>query len=317
MADIGDNRGGFFSHLNRTMVWLAVALVAAAATAAFVLIRSGSGTPVEPPNPWVTATTVEEMKERHVVYVEEHELFVATLVSVPDGFVALSARAPAEEEDGEGQRMLYCTLSNLFENDHGKVFDRAGHAFEETSRESLARIPLRVRDGVVEVAPRRATENDLDRGTYAHGPPCGEWGNVEEGPPGFALATDAPARENRATIRPTRLKADQRAELHFAPGPQSSGLRWDLYRLGEDGLWQWEGLFVGGPGYEPYFDLAPLDPGGGIDDIGFGGDYSIDLQIPALEPGTYRIATYSLKGGDRPVRERYVWHYADFEVMPD
>lgn len=42
-----------------------------------------------------------------------------------------------------------------------------------------------------------------------------------------------------------------------------------LYRLAGNGPWQSEGLFVGGPGYEPYFALAPLE-GGGIDDIGFG-----------------------------------------------
>ena len=111
------------------------------------------------------------------------------------------------------------------------------------------------------------------------------------------------------------MKVGQRAELHFARGP-ASGLSWGLYRLEENGLWQWRGILVGGPGYETYFDLAPLDPGGGIDDIAFGFSYSIDIQIPKLDPGTYRIATYSLKGGSRlPMDEREEWHYADFEVI--
>lgn len=268
-----------------------------------------------PTQEWVRAATVEEVEERHVLYVQEHGLFVATMSSVPEGFVALSAWAPTDEENPEQRRMLYCTLSNLFENGHGDVFDRAGHALDPASRASMARIPLRVSDGTIEVAPVRATRNDLDRGTFAQGPPCGEWGDVEEGPPGYALATEAPAEENRATIRPTRLKPGQRAELRFAPRQQTSGLRWDLYRSEENGLWRWHGLFVGGPGYKPYFDLPPIDPGGGIDDIGFGGVYSMDIRIPKLDPGTYRIVTSSLMRGSKPAHKRIRWHYAEFEVI--
>lgn len=85
----------------------------------------------------------------------------------------------------------------------------------------------------------------------------------------------------------------------------------------DGGLWQWQGLLVAGPGYESYFDLAPLDPGGGIDDIGFRGTYSVDIRIPKLDPGTYRLATYSLKGGNKPASEREAWHYTDFEVVSD
>jgi hypothetical protein len=312
----GGKRGSAFSHLNPAIVWLLAALAVAAAAAEFVLVRSGSDTPAGPAEEWVTVAPVEEIEERSVVYVLEHELFVVTMVTVPEGFIALSAWIPAQMGGGGPRRMLYCTLSNRFENKHRDVYDRAGHPLEGQSIESMSRIPLRVRNGVVEVAPTRATRNDLDRGTYSNGPPCGEWGDVEEGPQGFALATDAPAGENRARIHPTRLKVGQRAELHFARGP-ASGLRWDLYRLEENGLWHWRGILVGGPGYESYFDLAPLDPGGGIDDIAFGFSYSIDIKIPKLDPGTYRIATYSLKGGSRPVHERVEWHYADFDVIPD
>lgn len=285
---------------------------------AFVLVRSGSDTPVGPVEEWVTVAPVEEIEERHILYVQERELFVLNTDAVPEGFIALSAWRPAEEDGGEPRRMLYCTLSALFENEHGDVYDRAGQPPEvKWWDEPMSRVGLRVRNGMVEVAPTRVIENDLDRLGGPRLPPCGEWGDVEEGPPGYALSTDAPARENRATIHPTRLKAGQRAELRFASGRQTSGLRWDLYRLDENGLWRWLGIFVGGPGYESYFDLAPLDPGGGIDDIGFGGDYSVDLEIPELDPGNYRIATYSLKGGRRPVDERVRWHYADFKVIPD
>lgn len=311
-------RGRAFSHLNPKIVWLLSGLaVTAAVAAALIFLPSGSDTPRGPSEEWVTAATVKEVEERYVLYVQEHELFLMTLSSVPEGFVALSARSPAGEDGGESRRTLYCTLSNLFENEHGDIYDRAGHPLEPRSGESMSRIPLRVRNGMVEVIPTRLIRNDLDRGTFAAGPPCGEWGHVEEGPPGYALATDAPAGENRASIQPTSLRPGQRAELHFAPGRQTSGLRWDLYRLEETGLWRWRGLFVGGPGYKPYFDLPPIDPGGGIDDIGFGGTYSIDIQIPKLDLGTYRIATYSLKRGRKPVYERRVWHYADFEVIPD
>ncbi|MGI8774605.1 MAG: hypothetical protein ACR2KQ_06275 [Actinomycetota bacterium] len=304
--------------MNRShrMVWLLAALaVALAAVATFALERPGSDMPVPPAEEWVTVASVEEV-ERDVLYVPEHELFVSTMSPVPEGFIALSAWTPAEEDGGEPRRMLYCTQSNLFENQHGDVYDRVGHELE--GRERMSRIPLRVRVGMVEVIPTRLDRNDLDRGTFAVGPPCGEWGDVEEGPPGYALATDAPAEENKATIRPTRLKAGQRAEIHFSPGRQISGLRWDLYRLEDTGLWMWRGLFVGGPGRKSYFDLPPIDPGGGIDDVGIGGIYSIDARIPEeLEPGNYRIATYTLKGGRKPVEERIVWHYADFKVVPD
>jgi len=313
----GGKRGSVFSHLNPATVSLLAALaVAGAGAAVFVLVRSGSGTPVGPAEKWVTVGAEEEIEERDVVYVQEHKLFVASMAVVRVGFVAFSASIPAEEDGGEPRRMLYCTLSNSFENEHGDVYDRAGHPLEGQSGESMSRIPLRVRNGIVEVAPTRATSNDLDRGTYSTGPPCGEAGDVEEGPPGFALATDAPSGEDRARIHPTRLKVGQRAELHFARGP-ASGLSWGLYRLEENGLWQWQGILVGGPGYETYFDLAPLDPGGGIDDIAFGFSYSIDIQIPKLDPGTYRLATHSVRDGSRPVHERVEWHYADFEVIPD
>jgi len=314
----GGKRGSVFSHLNPATVSLLAALaVAAAGAAVFVLVRSGSGTPVGPAEEWVTVAPVEEIEERYVVYLQEHELFVLTMATVPKGFLALSAWVPAEEDGGEPRRMLFCTLSNRFENEYGDVYDRAGQPPEVTWwDEPMPRIGLRVRNGMVEVAPTRVIENELDRFGGPHGPPCGEWGDVEEGPQGYALTTDAPARENRARIHPTRLKVDQRAELHFASGP-ASGLRWDLYRLEENGLWHWRGILVGGPGYKTYFDLAPLDPGGGIDDIGFGFSYSIDIRIPKLDPGTYRLATHSVRDGSRPVHERVEWHYADFEVIPD
>jgi len=306
------------SSRNPASVWLPAAVaVAAIVVGAFVLIRSGSGTPVRPADEWVTAAPVEEIEERYVVYVQEHELFVMTMATVPKGFVALSASIPAQMGGGGPRKMLYCTLSNLFENEHGDVYDMAGHPLDGESGEPMSRIPLRVRNGVVEVAPMRVIRNDLDRFGGPNGPPCGEWGGVEEGPKGYAFATDAPARENRARIHPTRLKVGQGAELHFAPGRQSSGLSWGLHRLEDNGLWHWRGILVGGPGYESYFDLAPLDPSGGIDDIAFGGKYSVDIQIPKLDPGTYRLATHSVRGGSRPVYERTEWHHADFEVIPD
>jgi hypothetical protein len=104
--------------------------------------------------------------------------------------------------------------------------------------------------------------------------------------------------------------------LTFAPGEKTSGLAWSLFRL-EGEIWHWAGLFVGGPGYESYFDIAPLDKGGGIHDIGFGGEYSMDIEIPKLDPGTYRLTTHSIGGGSKPLDERTTWHYADFEVVPD
>jgi len=297
---------------------IALAITVVAILAGCSSGTEGSDTPAAPAKEWVVAAPVEEIEERYVVYLQEHELFVLTLDSVPKGFIALSAWSSAEEDGGEPRRMLFCTLSNHFENEHGDVYDRAGQPPEvEWWAGPMPRIGLRVRNGVVEVAPTRVIENDLDRFGGPHGPPCGEWGDVEEGPRGYALATDAPVKENRARIHPTRLKVDQRAELHFAPGRQTSGLTWNLFRLEENGVWHWRGILVGGPGYETYFDLAPLDPGGGIDDIGFGGSYSVDIQIPRLDPGTYRILTYSLGGGSRPVDERTEWHYADFEVIPD
>lgn len=42
----------------------------------------------------------------------------------------------------------------------------------------------------------------------------------------------------------------------------------------------------------------------------------MDIKIPKLEPGTYRLATYSVMDGreDLSLEQRKVWHYADFEV---
>lgn len=311
-----NKRGRTFLAVNRATAGVLAVVVAVVAIVALVVIHSGSEAPIRSGDGWVTVGSVEEVEEPSVLYLKEHELFVATTATVPEGFVALSAWTPATEDGDEPRRLLYCTLSNLFETQHGDLYDRAGHPLEETSRASMSRIPLRVRDGVVEVAPARAARNDLDRGTYFHGPPCGQWGEVVEGPSGYALTTDAPAGASRVTIRPARLKAGQRAKLRFSPGRRISGLRWDLYQL-DDGLWQWRGLLVAGPGYESYFDLAPLDPGGGIDDIGFRGTYSVHIRIPKLDPGAYRLATNSLTGGSKPVHERTEWHYADFEVVSD
>lgn len=292
---------------------VAAALVVVAAS--FLLIRSGSDTPTEPTEGWVTAGTVEEIEKRYVVYDEEHELFVATYGPGTQEFIALSARHTAEDDRAERRRMLFCTFSGMFENEYGDVYDRTGHPLEGVSGSPMSQIPVRVRDGAVEVDPSRFIENDLDRFGGPHGPPCGEWGEVEEGPPGYALATEAPAGENQASIDPRRLRANERAKLHFAPGRQAAGLRWDLYRLDEEGLWQWRGILVAGPGYDSHFDIAPLE-GDGIDDIGFGGRYSMDIEIPKLEPGSYRLATNSIGGRLRaPIHERYEWHYADFEVV--
>lgn len=162
--------------VNRATAGVLAIVAAVGAVAALVVIRSGPYAPIRSGDGWVTVGSVEEVEERSVLYLKEHELFVATTATVPEGFVALSAWTPATEDGDEARRLLYCTLSNLFENQHGDLYDRAGHPLEETSRASLSRIPLRVRDGVVEVAPARAarttstaapTSTDLRAGSGA------------------------------------------------------------------------------------------------------------------------------------------------------
>ena len=305
------------SSRNPATVWLLAALAVAAVVAGvLMLVRSGSGTPVGPAEEWVTVGSVEEIEERDVVYVQEHDLFVATMVAEPEGFVALSAWIPAQMGGGGLRRMLYCTLSNGFENDTGTC----------TTGPDICSMASRVQRCL---ASHCEYETGWSR-LLPRVPPATIW-TVAPIPPGHRVARGAMSKKDRKDSRsrrmllrerikrglhPTRLKVGQRAELHFARGP-ASGLSWGLYRLEENGLWQWRGILVGGPGYETYFDLAPLDPGGGIDDIAFGFSYSIDIQIPKLDPGTYRLATHSVRGGSRPVYERTEWHHADFEVIPD
>lgn len=222
------------------------------AASAWFLTRQESPAEVVAKDDWVTVGSVEEVKERSVVYVEDHQVFVVQMGK--EGFIALSAWAPSPAADGERHRMLFCTLSNLFESEEGGVFARNG-ALLESRLDGMPSVELRIREQMVEIAPKQVSTNNSEPFGGAAGPPCGEWGPVVEGPSGFALASDAPPDENKASLQPARVKAGEHAELHFAPGRQTSGLRWDLYHF-EDPLWRWAGILVAGPGYTSYFDLA-------------------------------------------------------------
>lgn len=279
-------------------------------TSGWFLLRSERPSEVVAKAEWVTAGSVREIRERYVVYVEDHEVFVLTM---GDKFIGLSAWSPIEDDEGDRQRMLFCTLSNLFESADGPTYTRTGTRLDEFSRERMSSVAVRTRDGVVEIAPERISTNDSDPFSGAAGPPCGEWGPVVEGPPGFALASEAPPEEIKASLQPAQVEVGQHAKLRFAPG-HTSGLRWDVFRFDGD-VWLWHGILVAGPGYTSRFGIVPLaEEVGGIDDIGFGGSYAMNLKIPELQPGKYRLATYALRGGKKPSEEREVWHYADFEV---
>lgn len=294
------------SALVATLSGLFVLFVAASG---FFLIRSEPSTEVVTKDEWVSVGTYKEIRQRSVLYVEDHQVFV---VRMGKDLIALSAWVPNPSADGGRDRMLYCTMSNLFENEQGDVFDRSG-ALLESRQDGMPRVGLRIREQTVEIAPDQISPNESEPVEGSSGPSCGEWGPVVEGPAGFALASEAPPQENKASLHPPRVEVGERAELRFAPGRHTSGLRWDVYRF-VGALWQWHGILVAGPGYESRFDIAPLG-NTGIDDIGFGGSYTMELKIPKLEPGRYRLVTSAITNErNLSVEERTVWHYADFEV---
>ena len=77
-------------------------------------------------------------------------------------------------------------------------------------------------------------------------------------------------------------------------------------------------MMKGGPGrsWTPEFFIGE-EPGTlVIEDIGFNGPASMTLEIPAVEPGFYRLGQGFINDDlSKSLEDRKEWHYAEFEII--
>lgn len=115
-------------------------------------------------------------------------------------------------------------------------------------------------------------------------------------------------------VRPKRVRPGDTMTVSIKDPPGAYGLAWFLYR--QDGS---ESTYIGGfragpPGqWKDHefnrFYFLPRWSNVGIESIAFNGNDSIDLKVPPLEPGTYRISHAFL------VKREREWHIDVFEVI--
>ncbi len=134
------------------------------------------------PRIWIEVAPQAELQEEGVIYLSDHGVF---LVHGPERPVALSALSPHGDE-----LVKFCRSSQMFEAPgHGEKFDRFGHYFGGPAPRSMDRVAVRVRDGIVEIAPARVTEGPPrhhPRSLQPEGEFCsGGIGQDRETEPGF------------------------------------------------------------------------------------------------------------------------------------
>jgi hypothetical protein len=137
-------------------------------------------------------------------------------------------------------------------------------------------------------------------------------------PKGAGYVTGAVAEISDISVHPARVRVGDRAQLRVDRSRATWGLPWILERLEEeerDTRWKWVGNLKAGPGKQWKAEFYIGHTGGGYEDIGFGGPASIDLVIPELEAGRYRLGQEFIRPGRKPLEERLVWHFAEFEVV--
>jgi hypothetical protein len=118
------------------------------------------------------------------------------------------------------------------------------------------------------------------------------------------------------SIRPEQASVGELVELRIHRTPGLYGLDWVIERS-KGSAWEFFGVLVVGPG-KPWekerFYLEP-NPQVGINDIGFHGPASIELEIPELEAGMYRLVQGFIRQGPGSIEKRTETHAAEFEVV--
>jgi Family of unknown function (DUF6281) len=116
------------------------------------------------------------------------------------------------------------------------------------------------------------------------------------------------------SIRPKQLRPDATMTIVIRNPPGSWGLGWYLAR--KDGSeWTYIGGFRAGPRGQwkdhafNRFYFLPKWRTVGLEDIAFDGNDSIDVKVPELEPGRYRIAASFF------VDHEDEWHIGVFDVI--
>ena len=121
-------------------------------------------------------------------------------------------------------------------------------------------------------------------------------------------------------VVPDRVRSGEHARLQVVSAPGTWGLYWSLERL-QGSTWNELGAFLGGPMKlqgKGRFYLGDNAKDLVINDIGFTKPASIALDVPSLEPGTYRLGQRFISGPPdrrKTLRERTERHYAVFEVV--
>ena len=129
-----------------------------------------------------------------------------------------------------------------------------------------------------------------------------------------AQAGEAIAEDTVISVHPPRVRAGSRAQLRVERSRAGWGLPWVLERA-EGAAWEWVGNLKAGPGRQWKAEFSIGHTGGMYEDIGFSGPASIDLKIPKLESGRYRLGQEFIRPGRDPLEDRLVWHYTEFEVI--
>ena len=129
-----------------------------------------------------------------------------------------------------------------------------------------------------------------------------------------AQAGEAIAEDTAISVHPARVRVGDRAQLRVERSRAAWGLPWVLERE-EGSVWEWVGNLKAGPGRQWKAEFSIGHAGGSYEDIGFSGPASIDLKIPKLEAGRYRLGQEFIRPGRDPVEERKEWHFAEFEVL--
>lgn len=117
------------------------------------------------------------------------------------------------------------------------------------------------------------------------------------------------------TVRPKRVRQAGTMTLVIRKPPGDYGLPWFLDRK-NGSEWIYVGGFRAGPPRQwkqhpqNRFYFLPKWRNVGIESVAFSGSDSIQLMVPHLEPGTYRIA------GAFFVKDEREWHVDVFEVAP-
>lgn len=146
------------------------------------------------------------------------------------------------------------------------------------------------------------------------GPESSPSSPIEDGPTPSAEPEPERIDDGVVAIRPKRVRPGGRMTLAIKDPPGSYGLDWYLHRkAGSE--WTYIGGFRAGPPGQwkdhefNRFYFLPKWSNVGIESIAFDGDDSIDLKVPKLGSGTYRITgVFYTKAGRQ-------WHVDVFEVL--